>query len=605
MIRIKELNRLWVFLIVLLSILVNSIYFNYSAFGRLVYLIDMDGAFIHMVKVVISLSLQLSISIFIAGFVFLFRKDLWVLIFGLISDLWLVSNHIYFKVNNLFLSVDAIALAGNLQDGMILKSVLPFLPGALFYPVVTILCYVAIIYVNNHCPCKPSCRSAKHFLLAICLSLLFYLPYPFKQWGIHYWRYQERDIYGKFGYRCFIPLYVVHGFYAVGGSTMGAAKWTQSYVSLTSIYHFFPAIFVYNSSRIQDSDVVVDKDEVMPFINIDGFTAGEHVVDSPLIILLVESLESWAINGSGQLEHVTDNLSRLSQSENVLYCTKLGSQVKHGVSGDGQLIVNTGLLPTMDKIVCQDYSTNFFPNCAGLFRQSFLVNSWSHTWNQDNITGKYGYKSLIQSSDGHYWNDEEVIDKTIEVLKNNREKSVCVMVVTSSTHIPFDAEERANLKFDGSAKNVQADYLNCLAYTDSCIGKLLDYIASDTLYSDAIIVVTGDHTIFKSGEINDVKRINGANVACVGKTSTYVPLIVYSPKIEGNIVVTDELYQMDIFPTIMNAIGAENYFWKGFGINIIDPTAERPASEDKAFDISDRIIRKDYLSEYASINKKK
>ena len=82
--------------------------------------------------------------------------------------------------------------------------------------------------------------------------------------------------------------------------------------------------------------------------------------------------------------------------------------------------------------------------------------------------------------------------------------------------------------------------------------------------------------------------------------SNYCPLIIYSPEIEGNIHVTDTCYQMDVFPTILNLIGAEDYFWHGFGVNVMDSVARhnRPITEEEAYRLSDLMIRSDYFRNY-------
>ena len=80
----------------------------------------------------------------------------------------------------------------------------------------------------------------------------------------------------------------------------------------------------------------------------------------------------------------------------------------------------------------------------------------------------------------------------------------------------------------------------------------------------------------------------------------FIPLIIYSPQIEASITITDTCYQMDIYPTIMHLIGCEGYYWKGFGINLIDSIARhnRPIDAAGANALSDKLIRCDYFSTY-------
>ncbi len=41
----------------------------------------------------------------------------------------------------------------------------------------------------------------------------------------------------------------------------------------------------------------------------------------------------------------------------------------------------------------------------------------------------------------------------------------------------------------------------------------------------------------------------------------------------------------------------EDYFWKGFGINVFDETLkERPISPEKANNLSDKLIRNNYFN---------
>ena len=84
---------------------------------------------------------------------------------------------------------------------------------------------------------------------------------------------------------------------------------------------------------------------------------------------------------------------------------------------------------------------------------------------------------------------------------------------------------------------------------------------------------------------------------------TYTPLIVYSSDSHKNRVVEDTCYQMDIFPTILHLIGCENYYWHGFGVNLLDSAARnnRTISEEEAYRLSDLIIRSDYFRNYYHI----
>ena len=122
---------------------------------------------------------------------------------------------------------------------------------------------------------------------------------------------------------------------------------------------------------------------------------------------------------------------------------------------------------------------------------------------------------------------------------------------------------------------------------------------NDTLKNNTTIVISGDHTIFRSQntEIDNFAANHGINMRT---TKTFTPLIICSPYIQENIQLTDTFYQMDIYPTIMHLIGCEDYYWKGLGVNLLDSVARnnRPISEQEAFILSDKLIRANWFESY-------
>ncbi|MCC8144268.1 MAG: hypothetical protein LUD02_02940 [Tannerellaceae bacterium] len=87
-----------------------------------------------------------------------------------------------------------------------------------------------------------------------------------------------------------------------------------------------------------------------------------------LIIILAESFESWVLETFVEEKEITPALNRLLKEEQTLYAPYVLSQVKGGRSIDGQLLINTGLLP----IAAGSYSTrfldNYYPSLAKAFK---------------------------------------------------------------------------------------------------------------------------------------------------------------------------------------------------------------------------------------------
>lgn len=132
--------------------------------------------------------------------------------------------------------------------------------------------------------------------------------------------------------------------------------------------------------------------------------------------------------------------------------------------------------------------------------------------------------------------------------------------------------------------------------------------------SSVTIIVTGDHTIFRdvhySPEMDKYAQKHKINFE---NGYTYTPLIIsYLPHHTTskrtnkqssfklldsvNVTITEELYQMDIYPTIANMIGGNE--WKGLGVDLLNcdsPSQKRTLSEEEAFIISNKLIRSNYF----------
>lgn len=144
--------------------------------------------------------------------------------------------------------------------------------------------------------------------------------------------------------------------------------------------------------------------------------------------------------------------------------------------------------------------------------------------------------------------------------------------------------------------------MECVNYTDKCIESFVYSQLSDSIRENSTIVITSDHTIFKPAMLPDFMDYATQRNLSIASGENYCPLIIYSPQIKGNIQVDELCYQMDVFLTILHLIGCEDYYWKGFGVNLLDSVARnnRPITEQEAFVLSDKVIRANYFS---SLNK--
>lgn len=531
----------------------------------------------------------------------------WTIILNVIVDVWIVSNLIYFRANGVFLSFSAIQMASNLQgfEGSI---------WAYWNWKSTIFIVLTIIYSILIIPIEVKSRLIKPFVFALVLAILLegisvmcryhIATVELAQEG----REEENvNIVKNLG----IP--IVSLVSEVNSHQAWMGDWEvvldNRYVYEHSIISLFPAIGVVKLSGMniaRKRNVEVNKNvvlvETISYNELSEFLGkgsnGDKKPRLSLIFLLVESLESWVIDvtdDKGQL--IAPNLNRLVNNKANLYCSKVISQVKEGVSGDGQMICNTGLLPISKGSASILYGDNIFPNWAHFFEESLIIDIGGNIWNQEAVNVSYNYSGRVNpSNEEGVCEDKELLDALTNELNRLDTITFCAQVITVSTHTPFLSHQCKDLYFRTDIPKTLKNYLHCVHYTDSCIGSVISAIEELNM-SNCALVITGDHTIYKQSLLREMRVYAEQHNWDIKSGKNYVPLIIYTPQQKEKMRIDDECYQMDIYPTILHLIGCEDYYWKGFGVNLLDSAARhhRPCTEEEAYQLSDKLIRSNWF----------
>lgn len=289
-------------------------------------------------------------------------------------------------------------------------------------------------------------------------------------------------------------------------------------------------------------------------------------------------------------------LSKFIGQEHVFYANRVKSQIRGGISGDGQLIYMTGVLPVSHAAACLMYGENTYPNFASAFAYSNLFNPCIGAWNQSVVTQSYGFQHLTEPEKTTRL-DEVILGKEIECIDTLRQQPFCLLSLTITSHIPFSyGADHPKNRVEGMPATM-SDYLNSLAYTDSCIATVVDRVLQDSaLANNTDIIITGDHTAFRTNAFKEMEEYAATHGIDFKVGQNRIPLIIYSPTIEGNERYCGEAYQMDIYPTVCALIDSSAHV-PSFGVNLRDSTAlaNRPVSEEEAYRLSDLIIRSNYF----------
>lgn len=351
-----------------------------------------------------------------------------------------------------------------------------------------------------------------------------------------------------------------------------------------------------------------------------------------VVVIFVESLESWVLERSVEGQELTPCLNRLLHEGRTLYAPQVVTQVKGGRSIDAQLLVTAGLLPLENGCWSARCPHTAYPSLVKAFRQRhpgaralLFTPDKEIVWNQMIVAREFGFDSLL--SHKHFRNDrttgtgsrrrlcdgaffDQCLEKLAEPQMLPDTAGACYLqFVTYSSHHPFVIpEELHRIRLRQEMPRRLRDYLTAVNYVDHALGEFIAALRRNPRLSDAMIVITGDHEGLASERPALASSAAGRGLVSEGR---FTPLIVVNAP--AAMRCTDTVGQIDIYPTLLDLLGLDDYHWRGLGRSLLRADAPRAAVDPRlervgaavdstteehmrqAWSLSDRIIRSDYF----------
>ena len=535
------------------TLIILTLFLSYFAkFVLYRYLVDLDKG-LNAWQIIGAYVILVGVSMILACIGMRKAKIYASLFVMLIIDIWLIANIIYYKSNFFLLDWQVMIYANNLRGFE--DSILVYLQWWYYLiPISTLL--IAVFLVAYRKELKQEIIAVKKYLILLGSGLVIYLA----GWGLgaignkvyarehaDEWMFNEDKM-------LFLKIHSPVGH--LGMVTLDAIK--------DRILHWqaFKPLTAEEKAII----ATIYTDSVAPAAEPQGH----------LVFILVESLESWPLTVHDQDGvEVCENINNYIRNHDLLLCTNLTSQQVYGRSGDGQLITQTGMLPLSSGVTCMSHGDNVYPNLAHFYPNGIVLNPYPGVWNQGVTTFSYGFKHLHEVSPFQRGTDSLMIAWAMEELQRATEPT-CLLVLTLQTHAPFNSVEPTLRLEDNSPEN---KYLQTVHNLDKYLGDFFAWADTADCMKDATIVITADHNHFP---------VENGKGLC--------PLIIKSPNIERKTYIP-QAYQMDVFPTVLHAIGQSNYQWQGFGIDLLAPDANRTISPKQAYALSDKMIRTNFFKE--------
>ena len=290
-----------------------------------------------------------------------------------------------------------------------------------------------------------------------------------------------------------------------------------------------------------------------------------------LVLIIVESLNAWVINLEVDGRSVTPVLNALCADSASLVSLHMKTQVKCGHSSDGHFMYNTGLLPLTAESVAMNFGDRDYPSLAKALKgyDAFeMVCDKLSMWNQLVTYRSYGYDRVyafaeLEPSLKQY---DYVLDRVLlrtapDRLKEAR-RPFFAQLVTLNMHSPYDALQDIKpdwvSRSDAFTPEVR-NYLEATAVFDTELGLFLDRLKAEGLYDNTVVVIVSDHT----ERVDDAPQ-GRPSLDPEGNNCVLLALNTGQGRHIDGVV-----GQIDVFPTILDLMGANAYDWKGLGNSML------------------------------------
>jgi phosphoglycerol transferase MdoB-like AlkP superfamily enzyme len=330
----------------------------------------------------------------------------------------------------------------------------------------------------------------------------------------------------------------------------------------------------FNSHSVTDDDrAMLDRflEEDCPHYTDNSYCSKER---RNLVLIIVESLHTWPIGMEVDGHEVSPVLNSLVAGDSVIYAPHVLFQTSHGHSSDAHFIYNTGLLPLRDAAVAVNHGGGHYPTLAAALEGydcREVICTPGMNWNQTVTSRTYGFDSLYtrdQLIDAgllarHAEIDDAALTDFAGRLLPQMRQPFFIEMVTMTMHVPF-SNGNVRPSWITASDTLNADaraYLNCVNITDSCIGAFFDELRRCGLDRNTIVAIVSDHTqIYRN-------RIEGRSDYEFVPNDWGIPLIIAG--CDTTLRYEPVIGQVDVYPTLLDVMGANHYYWKGLGHSIL------------------------------------
>ena len=406
------------------------------------------------------------------------------------------------------------------------------------------------VFLTRNTYKKDGKRAIKTFIITLVLSIMYIGYVPFNLNVLN-----NEDVTNAYLFDDYDPTNTCKYFSSVG-------------------YHIFDIHDVYVNSQpytvTEDEKAAINsyyswKNENLPDNEYAGISK-----DKNLIVIQVESLESFILGKEINGQKITPNLDKLLKQS--YYFPNIYEQVNEGTSSDCDLMINTSMLPLRRGGTFFRYPNTNYNSLPKILKTEGYESISIHPdkgsfWNYANaLKGGIGFENFIDyfSFDVNEQIGMGISDKSYfeQVVPKLKELSTPFFAhtITLTNHGPFDLpDELRKLSLDSELNNSElGGYFESVHYTDAQIGHFLELLDKEGILDTTTIIITGDHTGVHKYYNSSIQGLSTKEDWCLDDGEPRVPFIIYDKSINEGKTFDTIGGQIDIMPTMLYLLGVDS-----------------------------------------------
>ncbi|WP_142827826.1 LTA synthase family protein [Planococcus soli] len=322
-----------------------------------------------------------------------------------------------------------------------------------------------------------------------------------------------------------------------------------------------------DGSELVEANNYVRANQIEPSEEMKGVAEGRN-----LIVVTLESLQSFTINGEMNGQTITPFLNSLTEDEDTIYFENFYHQTGLGKTSDSEFLLENSLYPLSGGAVFFTHSGNAYNSMAESLGNNGYSTNVQHAntksfWNRDimyesmNIDEFYDIESFeVGEGEAVNWGMKDIpfLEQSVDHM-TEMEQPFYSRLLTLTNHHPFtlDEQDKSIPEFDSNSGTLNR-YFQTSRYLDESIEVFFEELKEKGLYENSIIVMYGDHYGISENHNEAMSQYLGEEVTDFTSAELQkVPFFVHIPGYGEGHVNEEVGGQIDMRPTIMNLMGID------------------------------------------------